>query len=55
MILEKYYCLMINVLIEFSPEQKNKLNILVKSYFPDAKIEFKKDLAGKWRVCNIKI
>jgi len=49
------YLLHATCIIEFSPEQKNKLNRMVKSYFPGAKIEFKKDLAGKWRVCNIKI
>jgi release factor glutamine methyltransferase len=48
-------CSLITVLLEFSPEQINKINKLVKLYFPSAKSEFKKDLAGKWRVCKITI
>jgi release factor glutamine methyltransferase len=45
-------CSMLHVscILEFSPEQKNKLNLLIKKYFSDAKIILKKDLAGKWRV-----
>jgi release factor glutamine methyltransferase len=41
--------------VEISPEQKNKLNKLVKLYFPTAKIEFRKDLSGKWRICVISL
>lgn len=41
------------VLMEISPEQKNKITKLVKTLFPDAKIRFFKDLAGKWRICEI--
>lgn len=43
----------LSVLLEFSPEQKNKITKLVKTLFPDAKIRFFKDLAGKWRICKI--
>lgn len=50
------YCLLhATCIIEFSPEQKNKLNELIKPYFPEAKIGFKKDLAGKWRICKVEI
>jgi release factor glutamine methyltransferase len=39
------------ILLEFSPEQKKELNILVKKILPLSKIQFQKDLAGKWRIC----
>ena len=41
--------------LEISPEQKNLIKKLIKKYFPQAKILFKKDLAGKWRLCQITI
>ncbi|HBI34426.1 MAG TPA: peptide chain release factor N(5)-glutamine methyltransferase [Candidatus Moranbacteria bacterium] len=41
--------------LEISPEQKQPLAKLIKSIFPKTKPEFKKDLAGKWRVCKIEI
>ncbi|MCX6762115.1 MAG: peptide chain release factor N(5)-glutamine methyltransferase [Candidatus Moranbacteria bacterium] len=44
-----------NTILELSPEQKNPITILVKKILPSAKIEFKKDLAGKWRVCVIEL
>lgn len=43
------------IFLEISPEQKNKLSKLIKSLFPQSKIGFEKDLAGKWRVCKVKI
>ena len=43
----------VTIFLEISPEQKNKIQTLVKKYFPKAKIKFKKDLASKWRVCVI--
>lgn len=43
------------IVLEISPEQKIKLPRLIKKYLAAAKIEFHKDLAGKWRVCKIKI
>lgn len=45
----------VTALLEISPEQKKLLSPLVKKYFPEAKIEFKKDLAQKWRVCKVEI
>jgi release factor glutamine methyltransferase len=50
-------CSMLHVscFLEISPEQKLPLTKLVKTIFSAAKIEFKKDLAGKWRVCAIEI
>lgn len=40
---------------EFSPEQKNKISKLIKNYFPTSKIKFYKDLANKWRACQLEI
>ncbi len=39
--------------LEISPEQKKLLVLLIKKYFPEIKPIFHKDLAGKWRVCEI--
>ncbi len=47
------YMLYVTCLFEISPEQKPKLSKLIKYYFPKAGINFHKDLAGKWRVCEI--
>lgn len=44
-----------NCFLEISPEQKPLLSFLVKKIFPKAKTEFHKDLAGKWRMCEIQI
>lgn len=44
-----------SVFLEFSPEQKKSLNILVKKILPLAKIKFQKDLAGKWRLCILNL
>jgi len=41
------------IFLEISPEQKIKLPKIIKTFLPEAKIEFTKDLAGKWRVCKI--
>lgn len=47
------------VFLEISPEQKLHISKLIKKYFPppagESKIIFHKDLAGKWRVCELKI
>ncbi|NTW27371.1 MAG: peptide chain release factor N(5)-glutamine methyltransferase [Candidatus Moranbacteria bacterium] len=45
----------VTLFLEISPEQKKSLTKLIKSIFPTAKIEFKKDLASKWRLCKISI
>ena len=42
-----------SVLLEISPEQKSKLPKIIKKHLPQAKIEFVKDLANKWRLCKI--
>lgn len=47
------YRLLITAIIEFSPEQKDKLEEMIKDCFPEAKTEFKKDLSGKWRMAVI--
>jgi len=43
------------VFLEFSPEQKIKLDKLAKNFFPKAKLKFQRDLGGKWRILEIKI
>lgn len=52
-LLQKYFFIK-TIILEFSPEQKQALKLLIKSIFPDGKLNFKKDLAGKWRICLIK-
>jgi release factor glutamine methyltransferase len=47
------YELRVVTFIEISPEQKKKLGKLARDIFPAAKIAFHKDLAGKWRICEI--
>jgi release factor glutamine methyltransferase len=42
-------------IMEISPEQKKLLTGIIKGVLPMSKIEFKKDLAGKWRTCKIEI
>jgi len=49
------YELPVTILIEISPEQKKLIIPLVRKYFSQAKIEFKKDLAKKWRVAKIEL
>jgi release factor glutamine methyltransferase len=41
------------IYLEISPEQKTKLPKIIKTFLPKSKIEFKKDLASRWRVCKI--
>lgn len=43
------------IFLEISPEQKKLLPPIIKKIFPQTKIKFYKDLAGKWRICEIKI
>ncbi len=45
----------VSCFMEISPEQKPKIAKLIKKYFPNAKIEFQKDLAQKWRVAIFEI
>jgi release factor glutamine methyltransferase len=45
----------LEIFLEFSPEQKSQLQKLIKKYFPKNKIDFFKDLAGKWRVASFTI
>lgn len=39
--------------IEISPEQRTRLDKMTEKYFREAEVNFHKDLAGKWRVCEI--
>jgi release factor glutamine methyltransferase len=41
--------------LEISPEQKPLLSEIIKRILPSAKIVFRKDLSGKWRVCQVEI
>ena len=43
------------IFMEISPEQKAKFPKIIKAHLPQAKIEFLKDLARKWRLCKITI
>lgn len=45
----------ITVILEISPEQKRVISNIIKNILPKAKIDFQKDLAGKWRMANIYI
>jgi release factor glutamine methyltransferase len=40
-------------ILEFSPEQKKELAILIKKNLPLSEIQFQKDLFDKWRICVI--
>lgn len=41
------------IAIEIDPSQKRTLPAAVRRFFPDARIDFKKDLAHRWRVAVI--
>lgn len=43
----------LQVFLEISPEQKSKITKIIKKYFPKSPIKFHKDIAGKWRVCEM--
>lgn len=45
----------LKIILEFSPEQKSKIQKMILKYFPEIQIEFKKDLAGKWRMAVVNI
>ncbi|HEX8973910.1 MAG TPA: peptide chain release factor N(5)-glutamine methyltransferase [Patescibacteria group bacterium] len=49
------YELRVTAFLEISPEQKQPISRLIKSILPEAETSFTKDLAGKWRICKIKI
>ncbi|KKQ06774.1 MAG: Release factor glutamine methyltransferase [Candidatus Moranbacteria bacterium GW2011_GWE1_36_7] len=49
------YELRVTIFLEISPEQKQPLMKLIKNILPKARMEFKKDLAGKWRICKVTI
>ncbi|TAK05389.1 peptide chain release factor N(5)-glutamine methyltransferase [Patescibacteria group bacterium] len=42
------------IIIEIDPSQKKKLPAVVKRFFPKGRIDFKKDLSGRWRVALIR-
>ncbi len=41
--------------MEISPEQKRQLPVLIRKRLPQAHIAFHKDLAQKWRLCQITV
>ena len=45
----------VTILIEYSPEQKELLEKIIPDFFPNAKSEFKQDLAEKWRTVKINL
>lgn len=45
----------VDCFFEISPEQKTKISKIIKRYFPKAKINFHKDLSGRWRICELEI
>lgn len=45
----------LKAILEISPEQKQKIEKLIKKYFPNATVEFQKDLAQKWRIASFEI
>ncbi len=44
----------IRLLLEISPEQKRPLQKIIKEILPKSKIYFQRDLAGKWRMADIR-
>lgn len=50
----KYTLWDISCHLEMSPEQKKKLELLVKKHFPKTRVVFGKDLARKWRICSFR-
>jgi release factor glutamine methyltransferase len=54
-LIKNFYMFRVTCYMEFSPEQKTKMIRLIKQYFPKSEIEFKKDLAQKWRMLIVKI
>lgn len=41
--------------MEISPEQKKKLEKLLKRHLPETKPDFRKDLSLKWRICSFEL
>jgi release factor glutamine methyltransferase len=54
-LLDSYFLLHTLCFLEISPEQKPKINKLVRKYFPSVSPSFSRDLAGKWRVVSFNI
>jgi len=51
---KKLYSLpVVSCFLEIGPEQKSALRQLSTIFFPEAKITFFKDLAARWRICQI--
>jgi release factor glutamine methyltransferase len=47
--------LLAEIFLEISPEQKTKMEKMIRKYFPKCKMNFIKDISGRWRVVKIKI
>jgi release factor glutamine methyltransferase len=52
-IIKKCYVLHVTCFLEISPEQKPEVMAMIMKHLPNAKVQFFKDLAGKWRVAEI--
>ena len=53
--LVKFKPLSLDLLCEFDPRQTSLMKELIKKYFPQAKLQIKKDLAGRNRLAIIKV
>jgi len=53
----KINCSMLHIscFLEISPEQKIKIEKLARKYFSECKINFIKDLSGRWRVAKLEL
>jgi release factor glutamine methyltransferase len=49
------YGLRVTGFVEISPEQKIPIRRLASKRLPEAKVDFKKDLAGRWRICRMSL
>lgn len=52
---EKHQFYSTKIFLEFSPEQKKRLETMAQKKFPSTKISFQKDLSGKWRILEINL
>jgi release factor glutamine methyltransferase len=49
----KCYMLHVTCFVEFSPEQKTEISLIIGRFLPKSRVKFSKDLAGKWRMAKI--
>jgi len=51
----KRFMFHVSCFMEISPEQKGRIQKTIKSLFPETRVKFYRDLANKWRVCEINL